>query len=391
MEHQPYIPLNHPALDVAEELAVLETIRAGALAGDGRYCRLIEARLREMCDVPHALLTTSCTHALEMAMLALDLRPGDEVIMPSFTFSSTANAVALRGAIPIFVDIDPQTWNIDPLAVEAAITPRTRGVMPVHYAGQGCDMVALTAIAERHGLWIVEDAAQGIGAAFAGRSLGAWGTFGCISFHNTKNIVAGEGGALLTSDTQLAQRAEIMREKGTNRAAFFRGEVDKYTWVEIGSSYVISDLLAAVLHAQMGKIKHILAARVARWQRYQAAFEPLGRNGIMQLPVVHPAASINGHVYAFLIDPAGRDNLLAYLRQRGIGATFHYVPLHSAPAAARFGPPSVLPITDRVSSSLVRLPLYHDLADEDQEYIVATVYEAIEALNFGPYQLRSVP
>jgi len=242
-------------------------------------------------------------------------------------------------------------------------------------------MIALAAIAERHGLWIVEDAAQGIDARFAGRALGTLGTLGCLSFHNTKNIVSGEGGALLTSDPQLARRAEIIREKGTNRAAFFRGEVDKYTWVEVGSSYIVSELLAALLHAQMGKVPTITAARAARWQRYQQVFEPLARAGIMQPPVIHPAAQTNAHLYAFLVDTTRRDELLVYLRQRRIGATFHYVPLHSAPAAARFGPPPDLPITDRVSNSLVRLPLFPDLSDADQTYIINTVFEAIEELD----------
>jgi dTDP-4-amino-4,6-dideoxygalactose transaminase len=383
MEAKRLIPLTYPALDSTEELAVLETIRTGVLAGDGHYCRMVEAQLRKLCDVPYALLTTSCTHALEMAMLTLDLAPGDEVIMPSFTFTSTANAVALRGAVPVFVEIDPCTWNIDPAAAAAAITPRTRGILPVHYAGQGCDMIALTMIAERHGLWLVEDAAQGVDARFAGRALGAWGTLGCLSFHSTKNIVSGEGGALLTNDPQLARRAEIIREKGTNRAAFFRGEVDKYTWVEIGSSYVISELLAALLNAQMQKLSAISAARAARWQRYQQAFEPLARAGIVQLPAIHPAAQTNAHLYAFLVDVTRRDELLAYLRQRGIGATFHYVPLHSAPAAARFGRPPALPITDRVSNSLVRLPLFPDLSDADQAYIIDTVFEAVEELNLA--------
>lgn len=364
------IPLTMPSFDTAEETALLQVLRSGALAGDGHFGREVEATLREMCNVEYALLTTSCTHALELALLVLNVQAGDEVILPSFTFTSTANAIALRGAKPVFVEIDPQTWNLDPAAVAAAVTPRTRGIIPVHYAGQGCDMPALQAIAHQHHLWIVEDAAQAVDARYDGRALGTWGDFGCLSFHNTKNIVSGEGGALLTNDAALARRAEIMREKGTNRAAFFRGEVDKYTWVDVGSSYVISDVLAALLQVQLGKTSAITLARRERWHRYQQAFAPLANAGQIQLPFVHPAAEPNWHLYGFLIDQPYRDSLLRLLRERGIGATFHYVPLHTAPAAAQFGPIPHLPITDRISDSLVRLPLYPALTFEQQDYII---------------------
>lgn len=374
------IPLTMPSFDTAEETALLQVLRSGALAGDGRFGREVEAMLREMCDVEHALLTTSCTHALELALLVLDVQAGDEVILPSFTFTSTANAIALRGAKPVFVEIDPQTWNLDPAAVAAAVTSRTRGIIPVHYAGQGCDMPALQAIAQQHSLWIVEDAAQAVDARYAERALGSWGDFGCLSFHNTKNVVSGEGGALLTNDAVLARRAEIMREKGTNRAAFFRGEVDKYTWVEVGSSYVTSDLLAALLQVQLRKTSAITLARRERWQRYQQALKPLAAASQIQLPFIHPAAEPNWHLYGFLIDQPHRDPLLRHLRERGIGATFHYVPLHTAPAAAQFGPAPMLPITDRVSDSLVRLPLYPSLTFEQQDYIIEQVFVGCAAL-----------
>jgi dTDP-4-amino-4,6-dideoxygalactose transaminase len=317
------IPLTQPALDDAEVDAMLKVLQGAALAGDGAACRRVEAVLREVCGVNYALLTTSCTHALELALLALGIGPGDEVILPSFTFTSTANAVAIRGAKPVFVDINPNTWNMEPQAVEAAITPRTRCIMPVHYAGQGCDMPALTALAEQHGLWMVEDAAQAIGACFDERPLGAWGDFGCLSFHNTKNIVCGEGGALLTNDRALAHRAEIMREKGTNRAAFFRGEVDKYTWVDIGSSYVISDVLAALLEVQLRKVEQITQARGVRWMRYQEAFQALEQAQLIQRPYVAPQAAMNWHLYGFLVNAEYRDEILAFLRSRGVGATFH--------------------------------------------------------------------
>lgn len=384
------IPLTRPAFDTMEEAAILQVLRSSALAGDGTYCRRVEAVLREMCGVEHALLTTSCSHALELAMLTLDLQPGDEVILPSFTFTATANAIALRGATPVFVEIDPGTWNIDPNAVELALTSRTRGILPVHYAGQGCDMHALQAIADRHNLWIVEDAAQGMGAYFDGKHLGGLSALGCLSFHNTKNIVSGEGGALLTDDPTLARKAEIMREKGTNRAAFFRGEVDKYTWVDVGSSYVLSDLLAALLETQLHKTEAITRARIERWERYQAAFGPLAAAGLVQLPVVHPLAQINSHLYGFLVNPQMRDAVLHQLRTNNVGATFHYVPLHSAPAAMRFGPQPQLPITDRVSESLVRLPLFPDLTADEQDYIIAKVYEAFSDI-YGTIPYRALP
>lgn len=375
-----FIPLTSPAIGPEEEEALLSVLRSGALAGDGHFCRAVEAQLREICDVPHALLTTSCTHALELALLTLDVQPGDEVILPSFTFTSTANAIAIRGATPVFVDIDRATWNIDPGAIAAAITPRTRGIMPVHYAGQGCDMTAINVLAHQHNLWVVEDAAQGIDARFADQALGTIGTFGCLSFHNTKNIVSGEGGALLTHDAALAKKAEIIREKGTNRAAFFRGEVDKYTWVDVGSSYVISDVLAALLQVQLAKVQAITAARGERWWRYQRALQPLADDGLIQLPVFHPDAESNWHLYAFLVNSDQRDWLLQALRTRQIGATFHYVPLHTAPAAARFGQQPHLPITDYVSDHLVRLPLYPDLSFAQQDYIIEHVIALGEEL-----------
>ncbi len=373
---QKLIPLSRPYLDEEEEAAVVAALRCGELAGDGPCCRAVEALLRDLCDVPHVLLTSSCTHALELALLALELGLGDEVILPSFTFASTANAIALRGARPVFVDIESDTWTIDPKAVTAAITSRTRGIMPVHYAGQGADMASLCDIAKSHGLWIVEDAAQGVGASLSGRALGTWGEFGCFSFHNTKDVVCGEGGALLSKDPTLAAKAEILRDKGTNRKAFYRGEVDKYSWVDIGGSYVMGELLAAILEVQIRKHPMMLRARKERWSRYHEAFQPLTRAEVIQLPQIRPEAQINWHTYGMLVAPERRDDLLRFLRSRGIGAAFHYVPLHSAAAAARFGPPPDLPVTDRVSNSLVRLPLFPELTDEQQEYIIAAVFEA---------------
>ncbi len=374
---QKLIPLSRPYLDEEEEAAATEALRRGELAGDGPRCRAVELILRDLCGVPHVLLTTSCTHALELALLSLELAPGDEVILPSFTFASTANAIALRGARPVFADIEPDTWTLDPKAVASAITSRTRCIMPVHYAGHGADMVSLCDIAERHGLWIVEDAAQGVGASWSGRALGTWGVFGCLSFHNTKDVVCGEGGALLSNDPTLAEKAEILRDKGTNRKAFYRGEVDRYSWVDIGSSYVMGELLAAVLEVQLRKQPVMLRARKERWSRYHEAFQPLARAEVVQLPQIKPEARINWHTYGMLVASNRRDAFLRFLRSRGIGAAFHYVPLHSAAAAARFGPPPVLPVTDRVSNSLVRLPLFPELTDEQQEHIIAAVFEGV--------------
>lgn len=373
-----YIPLTRPSLDHAEEQAILNILRSGHLEGNQQSSKRVESQLRNMFLISHALLTTSCTHALELALLILDLQPSDEVILPSFTFTSTANAIVLRGAKPVFVDIDPHTWNLDANLIEAAITPQTKGIVPVHYAGQGCDMASITELAQHYGLWVVEDAAQAVGASYQNKPLGTWGTIGCLSFHNTKNIVSGEGGALLTADDKLAKRAEIISEKGTNRSAFLRGEVDKYTWVDVGSSYIVSDLLAALLEVQLSKVSAITEARKTLWHEYQHAFQELADQEYIQLPYIHPDAQSNWHLYGFLVDPNKRHEIITFLRNRGLGATFHYVPLHTAPAAARFGEPSHLPITDHVSTSLIRLPLYPDLNIEEQHYIIEQVFAAFE-------------
>ena len=349
------------------------------LSGDGPFTKRCCARLEAMTGSPRALLTHSCTAALEMAALLADVGPGDEVIMPSYTFVSTANAFVLRGATPVFVDIRDDTLNLDESIVAAAVTPRTRAIVPVHYAGVGCAMDALQSVADRHGLMIIEDAAQAVGALWRGRPLGALGDLGCLSFHETKNVVSGEGGALLVNRETLIERAEIIREKGTNRSRFFRGQVDKYTWVDVGSSYLPSEILAAFLYAQLEGADGLRDARLAQWARYHEAFEPLERDGVLRRPVVPADCQHNAHMYYLrLRNLEARTALIASMVSRGIHPVFHYIPLHSSPAGRRLGRThGELPVTDRVSDSLVRLPIWPELG-EGVERVIAAVAEHLE-------------
>jgi dTDP-4-amino-4,6-dideoxygalactose transaminase len=374
------IPFSRPHLTGAEQSYLSQAMAGGAkLCGDGPFTLRCQAELKRLCGCAHALLTHSCTAALEMAALLLDLGPGDEVIMPSFTFVSTANAFAMRGAVPVFVDIDRGTLNIDPGAIEAAITARTRAVVVVHYAGVGCDMDAIGAIARHHGLAVVEDAAQAIGASRGGRALGGIGDLGALSFHDTKNVICGEGGALLVRRGDLAQRAEILREKGTDRSRFLRGEVDKYSWQDIGSSYLPSDLLAAFLLAQIEHLEPITTARRAIWQRYHTLLEPLDAQGLLARPVVPADCEHNGHIYWLLLRPGiDRDAVLASMRAAGVSATFHYVPLHDAPAGRRLARAAGrLDVTVDAAARLVRLPLWVGLTPDDQARVVHTLQDAI--------------
>ncbi len=368
------IPFHKPYLGPEEEEAVISALHSGQLGGDGPFCKEAERYLEEQGQVKHALLTTSCTHAMELAMMVLGLGPGDEVIMPSFTFSSTANAVVRQGARPVFVDIEETTLNVDPLEIEKNITPQTRAIMPVHYAGQGCRMDEIVDLARRHELYVVEDAAQVVGAKYNGRALGTFGHIGCYSFHVTKNITCGEGGAFLTDDDEIARRAEIMREKGTNRSMFLRGEVDKYTWVDVGSSFVLSEVLAALLLEQLKKTEEINRQRGIIWERYRTQLSTLEDQGRITLPHLDPRAESNYHIFFFLTDPSLRDKVIAALKERGIGATFHYVPLHSSPYGQTHGQRE-LPVTDRIWESLIRLPLYPHLSLEDQDYVIASLYD----------------
>lgn len=358
------IPFNKP-FTLGDELKNIEAaVRDGHLAGDGRFTRLCHQWLERNLGTRKALLTHSCTGALEMAAILCDLKPGDEVIMPSFTFVSTANAFVLRGAVPVFVDIRPDTLNLDEKLVAAAVTARTRAIVPVHYAGIACEMDALMALAANRGLVVVEDAAQGILAQYQGRKLGAIGHLGCLSFHETKNVISGEGGALLVNDERFLARAEIIREKGTNRAQFFRGEVDKYSWVDIGSSYLPSELVGAFLWAQLEHAGEINAERLKLCAAYREALAPLASRGALALPQPLPAGiSGNGHLFYILLrDLETRTRLIAHLKALGIYPVFHYVPLHSSPAGRKFGRAAgAMTVTDSVADRLLRLPLYHGL------------------------------
>jgi dTDP-4-amino-4,6-dideoxygalactose transaminase len=379
---RPAIPFTEPTVGDAEYEAMRQAVARKSLAGDGTFCRAAEHLLGEMLGVKHALLTTSCTHALELAMMTLDLKAGDEVILPSFTFTSTANVIVRQGAKPVFVDIDPHTWNIDPTAIEAAITPRTRCILPVHYAGQGCDMDTIRALAARHNLYVVEDAAQSLGAAWDGAPLGTVSDIGCFSFHATKNVTCGEGGAFTTNNTTLAHRAEIIREKGTNRSAFLRGEVDKYTWVELGSSFVLTDMLAAFLKVQLERTAELNSKRLAIWQTYYAGTADLEARGLVQRPVFHPKATNNGHIFAVLVNNDHRTWVMRKMKERGISCTFHYQPLHSSACMRKFfgETPAALPVTDHVANSLMRLPLFAHLSLEQAHYVLESLHEVMSDL-----------
>jgi dTDP-4-amino-4,6-dideoxygalactose transaminase len=372
---EPSIPFNRPFVTGNEVRYIEEAITNMRLAGAGPFTRRCQAELERMTGRRRALLTHSATGALEMAALLLGIEPGDEVVMPSFTFVSTANAFVLQGAVPVFVDVRSDTLNLDERRIEEAITPRTRAVVPVHYAGVGCEMGPILEIAERHDLTVVEDAAQGLLSRYEDRPLGAFGACAALSFHETKNIISGEGGALLLDDEAWIERAEILWEKGTDRSRFFRGETDKYTWVDLGSSFLMSDLAAAFLWAQLEQAEEITAARLAIWQRYHDALEPLEEEGLVRRPIVPESCRHNGHLYHLRVsDRATRDALIDELRSAGIQAVFHYVPLHSSPAGRRFGRAAGdLPETDRASDRLVRLPLWVGMADRQVDRIADVV------------------
>lgn len=371
------IPFNKPYMTGKELWYISQAHHRGMLAGDGHFTRLCHAWLEQQSGCCKALLTHSCTAALEMAATLADIRPGDEVIMPSYTFVSTANAFVQRGGVPVFVDIRPDTLNIDERLIEAAITPRTRAIVPVHYAGVGCEMDQIVAIARRHNLLVIEDAAQGVMASYKGQALGSIGDLGCFSFHETKNIIAGEGGALLVNAESFVERAEIIREKGTNRSQFFRGMIDKYTWVDVGSSYLPGELIAAFLYAQMNEAESITRSRLQLWESYHAAFAGLERAGLLRRPQIPDGCRHNAHMYYLLVeDLKVRSALIAHLRQCEVQAVFHYVPLHSAPAGQQYGRPAGdLRVTTAVSEALVRLPLWVGLDDDGGlERVVAAVH-----------------
>ena len=366
-----YIPFNQPYSTGKEIDYAAETQRNYHLSGDGPFTKRCHRWIEEQTGCAKALLTHSCTSALDMAALLLDIKSGDEVIVPSYTFVSTANAFVLRGAVPVFVDIREDTLNLDERLIEEAITTRTRAIVPVHYAGVSCEMDAIAAIARRHNLRIVEDAAQGIMAGYKNRALGAIGDLGTFSFHETKNISSGEGGSLLVRDAELAQRAEIIREKGTDRGRFFRGEVDKYTWQDIGSSFLPNEMTAAFLWAQLEQAQRITSERLAIWRRYHDLLEPLEQRGLLRRPIVPADCQHNGHMYYILLAPEiDRQQVLGGLKQNGIGSVFHYVPLHSSPAGTRYGRAhGDLALTTSLSQRLVRLPMWFGLSETQQQRV----------------------
>lgn len=365
------IRFNRPYMTGGELELIQQAHATGHLSGDGAFTKRCNAWLEQRTGCKKALLTHSCTAALEMTALLLDLAPGDEVIMPSFTFVSTANAFVLRGAVPVFVDIRADTLNIDETLIEAAITPKTRAICVVHYAGVGCEMDTILAIARKHGLPVVEDAAQGILSTYKGRALGSIGQLGALSFHETKNVISGEGGALLINDERFIERAEIIREKGTNRSKFFRGQVDKYTWADVGSSFLPSEILAAFLAAQLGQADAITQRRLAIWDAYHTAFADLEAEGRLRRPIIPADCTHNAHMYYLLLpDLATRTAFIAHLKQQEIAAVFHYIPLHSSPAGLKYcRTTGELPVTDSISERLVRLPLWIGLEDHIDKVI----------------------
>lgn len=373
------IEFNRPHMTGKELYYIAEAKLGNMLAGDGPFTKRCHQWIEQRSGCNKALLTHSCTAALDMAAPLLDVQPGDEVIMPSYTFVSTANAFVLRGGVPIFVDIREDTLNLDERLIEVAITPRTKAIAPVHYAGVACEMDIIMDIARRHGLRVVEDAAQGVMASYKGRALGSIGDVGAFSFHETKNVISGEGGALLVNDPALVLRAEIIWEKGTDRSRFFRGEVDKYTWQEVGSSFLPGELTAAFLWAQLEDAQAITENRLAIWNRYHVALAPLEAQGILRRPVVPAQCQGNAHMYYVLLAPGiDRQAVLAALKRDDIVSVFHYVPLHSSPAGKRYGRVhGSMNVTNTQSQRLVRLPLWVGLMPEQQDRIVEALEHAV--------------
>jgi dTDP-4-amino-4,6-dideoxygalactose transaminase len=371
------IPFNRPCLAGSELTYISEAIAAGHASGDGPFTKRCHAILEQILNVPKVLLTTSCTHALEMAALLLNVAPGDEVIVPSFTFVSTANAFALRGAQIVFADVRPDTLNMDERTLESLITPHTKAIVVVHYAGVGCEMDAILDIAAGYGIPVVEDNAHGLFGKYKGQYLGTFGCMATQSFHETKNISCGEGGALLINDPQYVARAEILREKGTNRSRFFRGQVDKYTWTDLGSSYLPSDILAAYLLAQLEARDTIQARRKRIWEFYAAHLAAWAENCNVRLPVIPSYCEQPYHMFYVLLPSfEERQALIDHLKARGILSVFHYLPLHLSDMGQRFGArPDACPVTQDVSDRLLRLPFYNDLTEADQARVVTAIYE----------------
>ncbi|HUY33254.1 MAG TPA: dTDP-4-amino-4,6-dideoxygalactose transaminase [Pirellulales bacterium] len=381
----PEIPFNKPFIAGKELYYIAQAVALGNISGDGHFTQSCSRLLQERFGIHKVLMTPSCTAALEMAAMLCGLGPGDEVIMPSFTFVSTANAVVRLGAKPVFVDIRPDTLNIDDALIEEAVTPRTKAIFPVHYAGVGCEMDRIMTIAEKYNLLVVEDAAQGVNAFHNGRALGSIGHLGCHSFHETKNYICGEGGALCINDPEMVERAEILRDKGTNRKQFFRGQTDKYTWVDVGGSYVPSELCCAFLYGQLELFDQIAQRRREIHQTYAEQLQPLADDDLLRLPFTPEECQSNYHMfYVLLPDRRARDELLEHLNQRGMHGVFHYVPLHSSPMGRVVGVArGDLPVTDAVSAGLLRLPFYYDISLDEQAAVASTVADLLRRRTVG--------
>ena len=376
------VPFNRPGISEVELRYIRDAASRLKLSGNGHFTKQCQQWLKRNFGVRKVLLTHSGTAALEMGAILCDVGPGDEVIVPSFTFSSTANAFVLRGAVPVFVDIDPSTLNMSPASVSDAVTPRTKAIIPVHYAGVACDMSSIMAIAGQAGLRVIEDAAQALGSTYHGRPLGSFGDASAVSFHETKNVISGEGGALLVNDPDWAARAEIVWEKGTNRAAFSRGEVDKYTWVDVGSSFLPSEITAAFLWAQLERAVTINEDRLRRWHAYHLAFAPLEYAGKLTRPSVPEGTTHNAHIYYLLLPTSAQlDAMIPRLREAGVDAVRHYVPLHSSPAGRKYGRAAgALSVTDDVAGRLLRLPLWSGMSDDQADDVINSVMAAASAL-----------
>ncbi|AGA70383.1 TDP-4-keto-6-deoxy-D-glucose transaminase [Desulfitobacterium dichloroeliminans LMG P-21439] len=378
------IPSYKPYVSEKEKTYVIDALERGQISGDGFYTERVVAFIEKSFKASKALMMTSGTHALELAVILADLGPDDEVIMPSFTFSSTANAVLLRGAKPVFIEVKADTLNIDPVDLERKITAKTKAIIPVHYAGVACDMDRLMTIAANHHLQVIEDAAQGVNAKYRGQYLGTIGDFGCYSFHGTKNYTCGEGGALLIHEknTQIIEKAEISRQKGTNRSQFLRGDVHNYNWLDQGSSYSPSDLLMAVLLAQLEVMQEITEQRKAIYTLYRNAFEPYEKQGILKVMEIPPECESNYHIFWVMFDrQVIRDFVLAELKSRGVAASFHFLPLHSSPMGRKMGyQPSDLPVTEKSAQGLLRLPLYAGMTEGEYHYVIKTTEAVIGGL-----------
>ncbi len=369
------IPFNKPFIVGKELFYIEQAVKEGNLAGDGPFTKKCALWMENHFTANKALLVHSCTAALEISAILCDLQPGDEVIVPSYTFVSTVNAFVLRGARPVFCDIRPDTMNMDESKIETLITPRTKVIVPVHYAGVACNMDRIMEIAAKYNLLVVEDAAQGVCSYYKGRALGTIGHLGCYSFHETKNFISGEGGALIINDSRFIERAEIIREKGTDRSKFFRGQVDKYTWVDIGSSYLASELTAAFLYAQLEEADKITKKRHEIWRQYHQLLLPLEKTGILRLPIIPDDCAHNGHMFYILLESQTvRAALITHLRLCGIMAVFHYIPLHSSPMGKSFCTKDRrLPFTENLSERLLRLPCYYELTDSDIQKVASEI------------------